>query len=99
MKQVMKNVKKTYGQTQYPQHEKLKKAQAKAICLSGFLDWLEEEEFYVCKLGHFDEELFPVWDTKENIIGEFLGIDPVELEKEKLQMFGEIQAQATGETK
>ena len=70
--------------SKYPEHEKLKAKEKQAIIISGFLDFLEEQDLCLGKLNKGD--VVPIYLTnrqKEKLIGDFLGIDVEALHKEK----------------
>jgi len=91
--------------SEYPEHEKLKSLMPQRNTVQEFLDWLEDGDKGT---GHPDledksielaydcddwGELRAIHWTKADIIGKFLGIDPVKLEVEKRQMLDEIRGE------
>lgn len=82
----------------YPVHDKLKARELEARTIGDFLDWLREDKryhiaHYVKWEGYRDEHLDTVYDTPEQLIGGFLGIDPDELQREKAAMLDAIRGE------
>lgn len=72
----------------YPLHDKLVQHKAHVEAVSEFLDFLEAQNLHIAKYsgeaGY--EQLYTYPMSKGNLIGMFLGIDPIALEAEKRQM-------------
>ena len=69
----------------YPEHEKLKKVVEKSQACGEFLGWLGSEKNYLLA-RYVGDELCAQWPNTDQLLGEFFGIDRVELEKEKEHM-------------
>lgn len=76
----------------YPEHEKLRAAQATALILSGFIDFIGERGWYLTEYAEESERLFMIRERPDEIIGLYLGIDPKKLSAEKDAMYQEIVA-------
>lgn len=79
----------------YPLHEKLKENKDHAEAVSEFLDFLEEKDLHIAKYSgaRGNIQLYPFPMSKDNLIGMFLGIDPTELEAEKMDMLNKLRQQ------
>lgn len=77
-------------ETTFPEHEKLKAHQDEARTVGDFIDWLNCEGILLCARDDYDE-LYPIRKRIEDIIGDFLEIDPKKLEQEKRRMLDEIR--------
>lgn len=87
----------------YPEHEKLdairkigmKKSEVitsdLSYVLGDFLAFLEDK-YALCVYNKVDAEFHPVWPRTEDILGDYLGINPYLLSEEKGQMLDEIRA-------
>lgn len=77
----------------YPLHEKLKANRESADIIGEFLGFLEEKNLHIAKYsgeaGY--EHLYTYPMSKSNLIGMFLGIDPIGLEAEKKQMLESLR--------
>lgn len=77
--------------SKYPEHEKLKANEDKAMLIGSFIDFLREQGWELAEWYDKREELVSVRKRPDEIIGLFLGIDPKTLEKEKQAMLDEIR--------
>jgi hypothetical protein len=66
-----------------PLLNKLRAERDKSVLLSQFLDWLEEEGLQLAAYAPRGYALEVVAYSKERLIGRFLEIDPIELDKER----------------
>jgi hypothetical protein len=66
-----------------PLLEQLRIDRNKSLLLSEFLDWIEEEGLQLSAYSERGYNLEVVAYSKERLIGRFLGIDPVALDKER----------------
>lgn len=76
---------------EYPLHKKLKANAVAAFSLSQFLDFLDEKELTIAETYGGQGRLYPITKTKEQLIGEFLGIDPKALQAEKEEIIEELR--------
>lgn len=76
----------------FPEHEKLRARQYDASLLSGFLDFLCEQDWEIAEFDDVSDRLFTIRQRPEEIIGLFLGVDPKKLEQEKREMLKQIRA-------
>lgn len=77
----------------YPEHEKLKAHESEARTLSGFIDFIAEQGWELCKWddNQYAPRPWPITERPEQIIGMFLEIDPKKLEAEKVAMLEEVR--------
>lgn len=79
-------------QTEYPEHEKLKKVADESQTCGEFLDWLKHEKGFV--LHEWNERLqeyVVAWTPINTMLAEFFEIDQDRLEAEKRTMLEEIR--------
>lgn len=61
--------------------------------LQGFSEWLHEKNIYIC--ADVAGNLLPVTGHRlENLLHEYFGIDPVQLENERRELIVSLQRQA-----
>ena len=78
--------------SKYPEHEKLQAREPDNRVVSEFLDWLDEKWLEICcDSGIPGGGYTPAGLSKEDLIGEFFGVDPKRLELEKQAMLREIR--------
>lgn len=80
----------------YPECEKLSGAASERLSIESFFDWLDDKKFTVCERseGINWSEYLPVTTSRDRLILDFLGVDPVKLEAERRAMLDELQAKA-----
>lgn len=78
----------------YPIAAKLRQNDAERRTLVNFMEWLTEERDQPYELAYFEpghKYLTPANTKSHDLIFEFMGIDPKELEEERRQMLEEMQ--------
>ena len=86
----------------YPEHTRLKEKANEQKIAQKFLDWLlneehprtgHEEGFLHLAFYNDNDHMICHIETRENLMGRFLGIDPAKLEAEKRAMLQAIRAE------
>ena len=78
-------------QVKTPELNKMMVIQEHSQKIGGFLEWLNGKGI---ELGIYDEsaeEIYPVTQTKEQLLAEFFEIDLAKCEKERQALLGAIQ--------
>lgn len=80
-----------------PELDKMLAVKEQSRTISEFLDWLDGQEFEICKYDEdasYEENLYRHIDkTKEQILAEFFGIDLVKCEQERQQILDDLRKQ------
>lgn len=78
----------------YPLHVELKSREAERQAVANFLDWLDEHDLTICGQAS-NGDYYPDYADKARRIGEFLEIDPQDLDAEKCAMLAELREVAS----
>lgn len=80
-----------------PELEKLSEARPDNQVISGFLEWLEEKEYFLAEWSGNDceecgkETLMDMVQTKEQLLANYFSIDLVKCEKERQALLDAIR--------
>jgi hypothetical protein len=74
----------------YPEHDKVRVVQAESQAQGGFLEWLSDQGYEICKLGD-DDQYFPTYKSITKWLEEYHNIDGDKLDDEKRQMLENIR--------
>ncbi len=83
--------------SEFPEHEKLKKAEIECRAIGGFLDWMDEQDIVIAEYGddkHNNGNLYLLYTPKATMIARFIGIDEGKLEAEKRAMLESFREQS-----
>lgn len=84
--------------TDYPLHNELRANIEAARTVGEFLDWMDEQSFFISQFSLGGSNMRPVNRTKTELIGMFLGIDPMALDREKRHMLAVCRGELTDES-
>lgn len=84
------------SETDYPEHEKLKKVKHTSQAIGEFLEWLSTQGLTVCETYRNpdslrDGEYFPATSSTNALLARFFEIDLEKIEKEKQAMLEEMR--------
>jgi hypothetical protein len=77
----------------YTEHDKLSEVREQSQFLGEFIEWAQSKGMFLAEYDHKDRVVM-VNKTINTLLSEFLNIDLVKLEKEKLQMLEALKQKA-----
>jgi len=76
-----------------PELDKMLAVKDKSLILSGFIDWLHEQQYVLAQYegGFNGDELIPVFKDPEHLLADFFGIDLKKAEKERVALLESLR--------
>lgn len=75
---------------QYPEHAKLDKVKDRTQACGEFLEWLDDNGYVLARYDD-EDQLYPVFENTQDLLGRAFGVDPKKLEQEKRAMLESIR--------